>query len=70
MTSVYTQQTPAKLCHAVNTLTNAKLATVVRFPAKKGDRSTKQIAPSSRHLAVEQLSPQQHEDVSVRQLAS
>ena len=31
---------------------------------------TSQIAPSSRHLAVEQLSFQQQEDVSVRQLAS
>jgi integrase len=70
MTSVYTHQTPANLCQAVNTLTNAKLGKVVRFPRKKRDRSTKQIAPSSRHPAVEQLSAQQHEDVSVRQLAS
>ena len=70
MTSVYTHQTPANLCHAVNTLTNTELGKVVRFPRKKRERSTKQIAPSSRHLAVEQLAAQQHEDVSVRQLAS
>jgi integrase len=70
MTSVYTHQTPLNLCHAVNTLTNTKLGKVVRFPRKKRDRSTKQIAPSSRHLAVEQLSAQQHEDVSIRTLAS
>ncbi|MGI9067612.1 MAG: tyrosine-type recombinase/integrase [Pyrinomonadaceae bacterium] len=49
MTSVYTHQTPANLCHAVNTLTQTKLGKVVRFPRKKRDRSTKQIAPSSRH---------------------
>ncbi len=70
MTSVYTHQTPANLCQAVNTLTNAKLGKVVRFPRKKRVSSTKQIAPSSRHLAVEQLSPQQPDAVSVRQLAS
>ena len=70
MTSVYTHQTPLNLCRAVNTLTNAKLGKVVRFPRKKRDRSTKQIAPSSRHLAVEQLSTQQPDAVSVRQLAS
>src|SRR6266446_6011488 len=70
MTSVYTHQTPANLCHAVNTPTNTKLGKVVRFPRKKRDRSTKQIAPYSRHREVEQLSAQRHEDVSVRQLAS
>ena len=70
MTSVYTHQTPANLCHAVNTLTNTKLGRVVRFPRKKRERSTKQIAPSSRHRGVEQLLAQQHEDVSVRELAS
>jgi len=43
---------------------------VVRFPRKKRERSTNQIAPSSRHRDVEQLLAQQHEDVSVRQLAS
>jgi integrase len=69
MTSVYTHQTPANLCHAVNTLTNAKLGKVVRFPRKRRDRSTKQIAPSSRHLAVEQLSHKQRDAVNVRQLA-
>ncbi len=31
MTSVYTHQTPANLCHAVNTLTQTKLGKVVRF---------------------------------------
>jgi hypothetical protein len=70
MTSVYTHQTPLNLCHAVNTLTNAKLGKVVRFPRKKRVRSTKQIAPSSRHLAVEQLPAQQSDAVNVRQLAS
>src|SRR5437879_1273039 len=70
MTSVYTHQTPVNLCHAVNTLTNTKLGKVVRFPRKKRDRSTKQIAPSSRHREVEQLLAQQHSDVSIRQLAS
>jgi integrase len=70
MTSVYTHQTPVNLCHAVNTLTNAKLGKVVRFPRKKRDRSTRQIAPSSRHLTVEQLPAQQSDAVSVRQLAS
>ena len=43
---VSAHQTPVNLCHAVNTLTNAKLGKVVRFPGKKRDRSTKQIAPS------------------------
>ena len=70
MTSVYTHQTPANLCHAVNTLTNAKLGKVVRFPRKKRERSAKQIAPSSRHLAVEQISSQQPDAVSVSILAS
>lgn len=70
MTSVYTHQTPANLCHAVNSLTNAKLSKVVRFPKKRRDRSTKQIAPSSRHRGVEQLSAQQHDALSVRTLAS
>ncbi|MBA2705430.1 MAG: tyrosine-type recombinase/integrase [Blastocatellia bacterium] len=70
MTSVYTHQTPANLCHAVNTLGQTKLGKVVRFPRKKRDRSTRQIAPSSRHREVDQLSAQHHEDVSVRQLAS
>jgi integrase len=70
MTSVYTHQTPVNLCHAVNTLTNTKLGKVVRFPRKKRERSTKQIAPSSRHLTVEQLPAQQSDAVSVRQLAS
>jgi integrase len=69
MTSVYTHQTPLNLCHAVTTLTNTKLGKVVRFPRKKRDRSTKQIAPSSRHLAVEQLSSQQPDAVSVSILA-
>jgi site-specific recombinase XerC len=70
MTSVYTHQTPLNLCHAVNTLTNTKLGKVVRFSRKKHERSTKRIAPSSRHLAVDRASAQQHEDVSLRQLAS
>lgn len=70
MTSVYTHQTPANLNHAVNSLTGTRLGKVVRFPRKKRDRSTKQIAPSSRHREVEQLSAQQHNDVSVRTLAS
>src|SRR3989475_1847596 len=70
MTSVYTHQTPVNLGQSVNTLTKAKLGKVVRFPRKKRERSTKQIAPSSRHLAVEQLSSQQPDAVSVRQLAS
>src|SRR5882762_9692655 len=55
MTSVYTHQTPVNLCHAVNTLTNTNLGKVVRFPRKKRDRSTRQIAPSSRHREIEQL---------------
>src|SRR6266851_9987042 len=44
MTSVYTHQTPANLCQAVNTLTQTRLAKVVRFERKKRDRSTSQIA--------------------------
>ncbi len=70
MTSVYTHQTPANLFKAVNTLGQTKLGKVVRFQKKKGDRSTSQIAPSSRHRDVEHVSAQQHEDVSVRTLAS
>src|SRR5437899_11631317 len=70
MTSVYTHQTPLNLCHAVNTLTNTKLGKVVRFPRKRRDRSSKQIAPSSRHRDGEQLMGQQPDAVSVRQLAS
>jgi len=54
----------------VLSMTQTKLGKVMRFERKKRDRSTKQIAPSSRHLEVEQFSDQQHEDVSVRQLAS
>jgi hypothetical protein len=70
MTRVYTHQTPANLWKAVNTLGQTKLGKVVRFQKKKPVRSTKQIAPSSRHREVEQLLAQQHEDVSVRTLAS
>lgn len=50
MTSVYTHQTPANLCHAVNTLTNTKLGKVVRLERKERVSSTKQnraiFAPS------------------------
>ncbi|MGI8735540.1 MAG: hypothetical protein ACR2LM_19825 [Pyrinomonadaceae bacterium] len=96
----YTHQTPANLCHAVDTLTNIKLGKVVRFkrtgvsgvldPSATADgtdlmtrrsrvpETTKRrqvaalqtIAPSSRHREVEQVSAQQHEDVSVRTLAN
>ena len=70
MTSVYTHQTPVNLFKAVNTLKPTKLGKVVRFQKKKGDRSTSQIAPSSRHREVELLSAQDHEDVKARTLAS
>jgi hypothetical protein len=88
MTSVYTHQTPANLCQAVNTLTQTKLGKVVRFkrrserrmsnPSATADGTdlmtrrsrTSKIAPSSRHPGVEQLSVNNHEDVSVRTLAS
>lgn len=36
MTSVYTHQTPANLCHAVNTLGTKKPGKVVRFERKAG----------------------------------
>jgi hypothetical protein len=52
MTSVYTHQTPANLCKAVNTLGQTKLGKLVRFQKKNGDRSTNQIAPSSRHVRL------------------
>ena len=68
MTSVYTHQTPANLCLAVKTLGQTKLGKVVRFPRKKRERSTKQIAPSSRHREVGELSGQQCEELNVRQL--
>ena len=68
MTSVYTHQTPTNL--AVNTLGQTKLGKVVRFQKKKGDRSTRQIAPSSRHLGFDEASVENHEPVSVRTLAS
>jgi len=70
MTSVYTHQTPTNLCKAVNTLGQTKLGKVVRFQKKKGDRSTNQIAPSSRHCEIDPLSDQHHESVNVRTLAS
>ena len=70
MTSVYTHQTPANLCHAVNTLTNTKLGKVVRFPRKKRVSSTKQIAPSSRHRGFDEASVENHDTVTVRTLAS
>jgi len=80
MTSVYTHQTPANLCHAVKTLTQTKLGKVVRFKRRKemvsdtkaaSSRRTPKIAPSSRHLAVEELSAQQSDAaVNVSTLAS
>jgi len=70
MTSVYTHQTPTNLCKAVNTLGQTKLGKVVRFQKKKGDSSTNQIAPSSRHCEIDPLSDQHHESVNVRTLAS
>ena len=70
MTSVYTHQTPANLCKAVNMLGQTKLGKVMRFQKKKGDRSTSEIAPSSRHREVDRISDQNHEDVSPRTLAS
>jgi len=107
MTSVYTHQTPANLCHAVNTLGPRKPAKVVRFkrrsvsgssnPSATADGTdlmtgesrhtmrreshenhgrdaratlTSQIAPSSRHRGFDEASVENHEPVSVRQLAS
>ncbi len=73
MTSVYTHQTPANLCQAVNTLGQTKLGKVVRFKGREKSRSVAthaKIAPSSRHRQVEHSSAQQHEDVNVRELAS
>jgi hypothetical protein len=70
MTSVYTHQTPTNLCKAVNTLGQTKPGKVVRFQKKEGDRSTNQIAPSSRHCEIDPLSDQHHESVNVRTLAS
>ena len=60
----------ANLCNAVNMLGQTKLGKVVRFPKKKGDRSTSEIAPSSRHREVDQQSDQHYEVVNVRTLAS
>ena len=40
MTSVYTHQTPANLCQAVNTLSQTKLGKVVRFRRRSVSRSS------------------------------
>src|ERR1051326_428747 len=40
MTSVYTHQTPASLCHAVNTLGRGKPTKVVRFKKRSVSRSS------------------------------
>ena len=100
MTSVYTHQTPANLCHAVNTLTQTKLGKVVRLKRRSERRSSnpsaiahgtdlmtrrsrtpkitkrrqaaalQKIAPSSRHRGSQAVTLENHEDVSVRQLAT
>jgi len=43
MTSVYTQQTPVNLCHAVNSLTNTRVGKVVRFKRKKPAGHSRQL---------------------------
>lgn len=43
---------------------------VPKITKRRQVAARQKIAPSSRHREVEELSAQQHEDVSVRQLAS
>jgi integrase len=49
MTSVYTHQTPANLCHAVNTLTQTKLGKVVRFKGRRVSGSSNPSATRGRY---------------------